>query len=334
MDVPSKPKNPAARRPKKKLSAAEERQAAAMAKIAKNYRKMNVAERRSGPQFLAVLLSLLGAALVLYKIFGPELWKSDSVQVSDVAPAPEAGAAAGPIDPRLFRDNLENFERLLLGESSGSDLVSLSEAILRAGGKLTSELQLDTRNSNSRRVGAALQAAIDTVAAKSPPKLEDFAKLRTDWLALRRREFQSADFLLSPQEEGSADQLLLAAYRSQLADLDQILVSAFDRAAALASEPASGETPDEKQQRLAALEGVGRETAEQLDRLKQALPNRPAGNLTPQLMVAIQCLEQAIAEARSLAGSTANLTPAGRSSFGNVESLIGRSRSSLDQLDP
>ena len=66
MDVPAKnnpqnkPKTPTAgKRPVKKRSAAEERESAALAKIAKNFRRVHVPRQQRGPQFLFVLLAFL-----------------------------------------------------------------------------------------------------------------------------------------------------------------------------------------------------------------------------------------------------------------------------------
>lgn len=332
MDLPQKPKSPPARRPRKR-SAEEERQDAALAKIAKNYRRVRVAERRSGPQFLAVLLSLLGAALVLYKIFGPGLWKSDGVSVSDVAPAEApAGSLTGPIDPGPFRETLEGFEKPLLGQAPSPDLGDLTETILRTGNKLTASLQLDTRFAASRRVAQSLQASLDALAARKPPQLGDFEKLRQDWLVLRQREFSPAPFFLAGGDLQPGDHFALTAYRTLVNDFDQALNAAFDRAAAYAREPEQGETAEEKERRLAGLHQVAEELVQSLAGLRRTLPERPAGNLDPNLMLAVQSLEQALAEAEGLAGSAANLTPAGQKAFDNVQQLIDRTRGALDQL--
>lgn len=333
MDLPLKPqKPPAAKRPKKTRSPQDERQSAALDKIAKNYRRVRVPERRKGPQFIAVLATLLVLALILYKMFGQGFFTTSAPAITDVAPEEaDAAVAAGPIDPLPFREAIENFERPLLGDNPSPDLPTLRDSILGAGGKLAAELQLD-RSAAAPRTAQALERSLAALAAKSPPRLEDFAQLRREWLQLRRREMLDASFLQNPTEPATGDQIALTAYRSQAAALDQALGAAFDRAAAYAREPEEPETPEERQLRLAGLDEVAAELRQQIGELRQAQPERPSGNLEPALMVAIQSLEQALAEAQSLAGSPANLHPEGRAAFANVEQLIGRTQSSLDQL--
>jgi hypothetical protein len=336
VDIPVKPKTPPGRRPppKKAGSAADERQAAALGKIAKNYRRLRVAERRKGPQFIAVLLALLCAALVLYKIFGPELIQSDSVMVTDVTDTTAGDAVVdGPVDPLPFRAEIEAFERPLLGGAVSAGLDSSADAILMAGNKLAAALQLDTRFSGSKRAAAALQGSLDRLAAKNPPSLEDFGRLRQEWLSLRRSEFLSATFFTEAAGSPAADQLALGAYRSQATSLGQALDNAFDRASALSREPEPGEeSPEDKERRLAALDNLARELSQELARLEASQPARPSGLIDPSLKVAIQSLEQAYAEARRLSSSAANLTPAGRAAFAGVERELDRIRGALDDL--
>jgi hypothetical protein len=336
VDIPVKPKTPPAKRPPKKGgSAADEREAAALGKIAKNFRRLRVAEKRQGPQFLMVLLALLCAALVLYKIFGPELIQSDSLVISDVTDtsAAETAVVDGPIDPYAFRAAIEAFEGPLLGAVASPGLDSSADTIQVAGGKLAAELQLDTRYSGSKRAAAALEAALGRLAAKKPPTLEHLGQLRQEWLALRRSEFRGADFFGAAAGSPAGDPLAIAAYRDQASALDQALDEAFDRAAALSREPEPGEeTPEDKARRLAAIDDLARDLRQKLEGLQATQPSRPSGPLDASLMVAVQGLEQAYAEARRLAGSAANLTPAGRGAFAGVELELNRIRTALDEL--
>jgi hypothetical protein len=334
VDQSSKPKSPAPRRPKTKSSPQDERQAAALAKIAKNYRRVRVREKTKGPQFVAVLLAILGATLVLYKMAGPDFWSRGGPAVTDVAPdtAGRAATAPGPIDPLPFRAQIESFESRLLGDAEAPDIASLRDAVVGAGKELTRQLQLDSRSEAASRAAGALQVSLDRLAARSPLRIEDFGKLRQDWLALRRREFLAADFYRSGSAPADDDRIALTAYRTQASGLDQALGAAFDRAAAYARVP-EDEAPEARQQRLAGLEEVGRDLRRQLEQLQQTQPARPSGNLSADLMVAIQSLEQALAESSGLAQSAANLTPEGRVRFDNVQLLLSRGRSALDRLD-
>jgi len=336
VDQSSKPKSPATRRPPKKTrSPQDERQDAALAKIAKNYRRVRVREKTKGPQFVAVLLAILGATLVLYKMAGPDLWTRGGPAVTDVAPGtPGPGAVSpGPIDPQPFRAAIESFESRLLGDAVAPDIASLRDAVIGSGSELTRQLQLDSRSEAASRTALALQSSLDQLAARSPLRIEDFGKLRQDWLGLRRREFLAADFYRSGSEAVAAGAIALTAYRSQASGLDQALGSAFDRAAAYARVPEQGESPEERQQRMDGLEAVARELRQQLDQLGESQPPRPSGQLAPDLMVAIQSLEQALEQARGLAASAANLTPEGRGRFESVQLLLERGRSALDRLE-
>lgn len=334
MDLPIKPpKTPPAKRPPKKSgSPQDERQSAALDKIAKNYRRVRVAERRKGPQFIMVLLALLVVALALYKIFGTGFFKNGGPAITDVAPENAPDDAAGPLDPLPFREAIESFERPLLGESPSPDLATLKDTVLNAGAKLASDLHL-AAPAAAQRAATGLEAALAQLSAKDPAYVEDFSQLRREWLSLRRREMLAADFFLNAAEPAAADQIALTAYRSQASALDQAIAGAFDRAAAYAREPEPGETEGERAARQAGLEEVAADLRRQLEELAQSQPERPSGNVAPPLMVAVQNLEQALSQARSLAGSTSNILPEGRAGFDNVQQLIASAQDSLDELE-
>lgn len=335
MDVPAKPAPPnkpkTGKRPVKKRTAAEERESAALAKIAKNFRRVHVARQQRGPQFLFVLLAFLGAALVLYKLFGPKLIQEDTLEITDVASA-VAEEKGGPIDSQRFREALESFEQPLLGPSSSAGLDILAEQVLRAGDKLIKGLLLDTENPSSQAVAGKIQAWLDEIAAKNPPRVEDFVKLRREWVALRQRDFKAADFFLAQQSSSSSDQLTLAAYRLQIDGLQNALLGALERTATLSAPPAPGESPESVATRQRSVEEVAAELRQQIAELGRRQPSRPAGTLAPELMVCIQNLEQALAEAAILAASSRNLQPESNA-FDNVRQALDRAGSALDQLE-
>ena len=338
MDVPAKnnpqnkPKTPTAgKRPVKKRSAAEERESAALAKIAKNFRRVHVPRQQRGPQFLFVLLAFLGAALILYKLFGPNLIQQDSLEITDIASESTPGEAAGPIDSERFREAIEAFEQPLLGASSSSGLDLLAEQFQRSGDNLVKDLLLDSENPSSKAVAARIQAWLDEIAAKNPPRVEDFAKVRREWVAMRQRDFKAASFFVAQQSSVSSDLLTLAAYRQQIDGLQNAVLGALDRASTLAAPPAPGESPESVAARQKSVEEVAAELRQQIGDLSQRQPNRPAGTLDPQLMVTIQSLEQALAEATRLAGSSQNLLAEG--AFDNVRQMLDRAGAALDQLE-
>lgn len=337
MDVPakntpqSKPKTPAGKRPVKKRTAAEERESAALAKIAKNFRRVHVPRQQRGPQFLFVLLAFLGAALILYKLFGPSLIQQDSLEITDIATDSATGPVAGPIDSERFRDAIEAFEQPLLGASSSTGLDILAEQILRSGDNLVKNLLLDTENPSSPAVAARIQSWLDEIAAKSPPRVEDFAKIRREWVAMRQRDFKAATFFVAQQGSVSSDLLTLAAYRQQIDGLQNAVLGALDRAGTLAAPPAPGESPESVAARQRSIEEVASELRQQITELRQRQPSRPAGTLAPQLMVTIQSLEQALADASRLAASSQNLLTEG--AYDNVRQMLDRAGAALDQLE-
>lgn len=334
MDIPIKPKGPKGRPPRKR-TATEDRQAAALAKIAKNFKRVHVHQRQRGPQFLAVLLAFLGAALVLYKIFGPNLLQEESLDLDAMTQEPGASqnSYSGPIDSLRFREGIEAFEAPLLGEASSTSFEELAERILRSGRGLSSELHLDGANPSSLQAAQALDTSLAELAGHQPPRLEDLETLRKAWLKLRRQSFAGAEFFLAPAGSLGEDRLVLAAYRNQIDSLDSSLSDAFSRVGVLAGDPEPGEKPEDRQRQREAIEEVARDLRQQLAELKKELPPRPTGQLTPELMVAIQSLEQALTQARNLAGNTNSLTPAGRASYAPVLELINRCRTSLDTLE-
>ena len=103
------------RRPPAK-QADDPRQTEALRKIAKSFRRLNVPRQRGGPQFLFVLLALLGIALVFFKIF--QLRRDGEEPTLGIESAPVAASEiAGPLDPETYREPIESFETVLLGDS-------------------------------------------------------------------------------------------------------------------------------------------------------------------------------------------------------------------------
>jgi hypothetical protein len=332
---PRIPPRTTARRPPSR-QAADPRQTEALRKIAKSFRRLNVPRQRGGPQFLFVLLVLLGIALVLFKVF--QLRREGEERTRGIESAPVAAAEiAGPLDPENYREPIESFETVLLGDSADVDLGATLEAIGGRGEELAQRLENGPDKAGPaaatalRGVLAPLEEAVASGLA-APTVLDQVTETRLGWVRLRARVFDPASFFRQPSLNASLDRLALAAWRSAVQDLQSLIASAADRADLLRDEirtnPEAGSRAnarEELQEMLATLRS-------DLAALEDGAPARPTGaDIPPALMLTVQSYEQARAIARGLAASEINLSQEDPR-FQEFQARIEAAASSLDDL--
>lgn len=285
--------NKTAKRPAARRSAVDERQAAAMGKIAKGFRRLSVENRRRGPQFLAVLLCVLGLALILYKIFQPApTGRGEAIEVAGERPV-VAGESAQVVSED-HRAAIEGFETALFAGANSDDLSLVLTTVAERGRSLAREL-LAAPGLAAQEAGAALLALLDALEDEGDPPLDRVAALRTGWLQLRGRIFQPANFFQRPSDQVGSDPLFLTAWRSNLDELQRAVVGATDRAAVLSEEMRTNLDEEVRANARRELADVRTELVGQLEEIRRRVPPRPTGTGLPAgLMEGIQAHGQAL----------------------------------------
>lgn len=283
---------------------------------------------RQKPQLVLMLLSLLGVAVILYRIFGPGAVSA----ASDSRPAPAApaevtvgAAATARLDPAHYRASIEAVEQALF-ESPADSLPDIRDQIVFALRQLRSDLAAGLDN-------AAEAAAIDELANAVAADVFSLARLggvRQEWARLRSRTFLSVPWFVAPGRiDGRTERAALVIYRDVASNLYSLLDEGADRAESLLTPPAPNTFDAEVQARSREeWRSYRTDWRQRIDDLRRELPPRPAASADPQVLLAAQRLEQAFARATSLAA--AELPP--EASFEGAFDAAERARQSFDEL--
>lgn len=280
---------------KKKVDAAALREQKARERIAKRYQRLEVENQPRGPQFLLVLLCLLGAALVAYGIFGPQAEDEDPLAGLLPTDGEETVALTDPlVDPDALRAPIEDFERSLFLAGGGLDDLGQQIAI-DASALADAATELPGSHAQQLAEGVA-QIAVE--AEDGTFSLEELERLRARWPALRKRHLTASAWFrqASPRDR---DRAAIGAYSDAAEDLERSIVAAALRAGALVEDEPSG--IDERDLQLAAWASAAEAWREELDAIDDSLPPRPPSNASSEFLDAVQRLESALRQARRLA---------------------------------
>lgn len=293
----------------------DERRVQALGKIAKNFRRLNVAQRRRGPQFLPVLLALLGLAISALMIFGPKKPKEVIPEFPATAPMVEVNI---PVDPVKHRPALEAFERVLFGRADAGPS-GLREGLASAAKELDASLR-PVGSPSALRLADFLADSAQRLSSAPEFSLVDLAELRARWLAVRGRDLQAADFLATVQADPGRDAATISVYRELLGALEGQVARAGGLYAVI-DDPEAEPTA-----RRGALEQAAKDFAAELRTNRLRLPARPTLNETSDaMMVAINELERAFDEVASL-GNADSWSP---DRFEAVRQRLGKARTAL-----
>lgn len=282
---------------------------------------------RQKPQLVLMLLSLLGVAVILYRMFGPEsALRADNATTAAVpGPTVAAAAALSRLDPEPYRASIEAVERALF-QSSAASLPEMSDQIVNA-------LRQLQRGLDDRQEGEDAVAALDELSESLVDQelsLERLSSVREEWLRLRARTFLYAGWFVVPSRVASRfDRAALMAYRGATGDLFALL----DEGAARAQELATLSTPNlvdpkEQARNQATWRSFGSEWRQRIVDLRRQLPARPMASADPQVLLATQRLEQAFAQVSALAAGDLPAQPRIDAAFDAAE----QARQSFDDL--
>lgn len=253
---------------------------------------------REKPQLVVMLLSLLGIAVVLYRIFGPGDLTAETETAVEEGPA--FVVSSSRLDPEDYRSAIEEVERAFF-ETPASDLGVMGDQIAGALARLVEELNRHP-SPKSDEAAAALEDMSRRIIGV-PLDLAYLQELRREWERLRRQHFGSELWFvtLSTIDE-STDRAALTTYRDVASDLYSLLGEGTARAVD-ASTPLAPNTvdPDYQARKLEEWRLFQSGWRQEIDSLKDRLPRRPDTDTDPRILLATQRLEHAFSQASSLA---------------------------------
>ncbi len=279
------------------------------------------------PQLVLILLCLLGMAFILLYIFGPNRTARTSADLG-IAALPETRIEK--LDPEPYRRPIETLETVLFETPIDvkEELLVVSSDISAAASDLSAWIlnAEPTFGVDAADVIARMGQAVplDQVAEI------DIQRARTQWLRIRKQHLETASWFFDPAQSAQAETSSAADYSEVASSLRSLVDTGLFEVQTL-SDPAfvsaDGETADEQWQRFTA------DWRQQLASLESRIPPRPGANADSQLLTAIQDLEQALSQTRSLIASP-NLPSASDSRFEEAIAAALRAQQAFDNLLP
>ena len=275
------------------------------------------------PQLVVILLCMLGMAFILFYIFRPG--QGAGTGVADLGLASQSQPGSQKLDPEPYRAQIEDLERALFRTQidETGDLLVASANIAAATQDLSSTI-LDTdpaRGLNAADLIARLGQAVPTDQVAQ----SDIETAQSQWLRIRKQQLLPADWFLSPPAAGKAS-MSAADYSDLAASLRSMIEEARAEAQAQTlADSAPGIAGTEAWRTFAG------DWRQQLDRLENRLPARPAAKADGKLLVAVQDLEQALGQARALA-ATAEPPSASDDRFDDAVTAALRAQQGFDEL--
>jgi hypothetical protein len=286
------------------------------------------AEPRQKPQTVLMLLSLLGVAVILFRMFGPgSAVRADSAATAPAATAAPAapGAASSRLDPEPYRAAIAALEQALF-KGSAASLPEMSDQVYHGLAQLRRDLV-------ERREGEDAAVALDEIGERIIDQglsIESLARVREEWIRLRARTFRPAPWFVVPSRVAAlTDRAELMTYRAAADDLYALLGEGAERARQLLT-PSTPNFVDPKEVALnqETWRGYRADWRRRIVELRRQLPARPAASADPQVLLATQRLEQAFAQVSALAAGD---LPAGER-VGAAFDAAEQARRSFDEL--
>lgn len=262
-------------------------------------RKEAPAAPRQRPQMVLMLLSLLGVAVCLYRVFGPDSVRADSETAAPpTTPAAATAAVSGRLAPEPYRASIEAAEQALFHSAATRPLEMGDQIVIALG-----QLQRDLVNRQQGEEAVATLGELSDRVTVGPFSLELLASLRDEWTRLRGRTFQSAPWFAVPSRiNPSNDRAALVTYRAAADDLFYLLDEGAGRARELLTPPSPNLFDREDLARSReAWRSFRTDWGQRIVDLRRGLPTRPGANADPQVLLATQRLEDAFARVSALA---------------------------------
>ena len=280
-------------------------------RYARRFRRIEDLKRR-GPQFIMVLLALLAIALILYRLFGPELLTVEDEEILDTFDETVAvqETANVRVDPELLRTEITSFEEVLLGERAARGLDELTRSIATEAG-LLAEKARQLSEEHPRLVD--LEQRVEALASEvqtSSFDLERLEEIRRQWFDIRVDTLHRAPWLASTTTVVGEDASALAAYRDAATALLDLVESARSEAEYFSERIAEGENISSDWRDYES------EFFSELREIELTIPaERPGTGASAALLGAIQKLEQAVDFTRERVAVEVPTNPLNRSAY-------------------
>lgn len=284
------------------------------------------AQPKRPPQLVLILLCLLGMAFILLYLFGPG--QNQATRRVDLGVA-SVDNSVEKLDPEPFRGAIESFETALFRTP-----IDETEDLLIVGADISSSASYLSSRILEAEPTAGLTAA-DLIArlgqgiSTDQVAMSDVDRARIQWLRIRKRRLQSADWFLDPSQATTADDSTsVAAYSNIASDLRSLVDDGLAEAQLLNDPtlPATGENSGLERWRV-----FSRDWRRQIDTVAGRMPSRPGADANSGLLLAIQDLERALTQIRALA-SDPNLPGETDSRFEDTVDIALRAQQGFDDL--
>lgn len=256
---------------------------------------------KAKPQFLVLLVTLLGLAIVGFRLSGPFATALASMQLGEEQPAPvrrPPPPSEVTLDSERYRASLLRVEGAVFTPEAGPPVemaTRIADSLAALHGEIAASQPVE---------GAAAAADLQGLGAEIVPEGFDLAileRVRGSWRALRRKHFESVDWFQRPWIEPPAyDPAALALLDNVASELRGLV----DEVAAQADQARRQVLPPtEEARRLGQWGEVQREWRGRVDTLRARMPPRPTASAPVQVQLGVQSLEGAFDLAQSLEGS-------------------------------
>lgn len=266
----------------------------------KGFRKLEVSSGPGGPQFIMVLLCLLGIALVAFQLFGPALYKDESEDITDTFPGEELEEQIGPgvrLDPDLMQSQLIRLEVALFDPAPASSFDEIVSGLIFEIDRM-SEFLKSSRELRQEALANELDAMAGVVRADDF-KLNDLASIQQQWLQIRAKSFQSAKWFRRPARLKPSAQATFTVYRDAADQLLRHVGGGITEAEDTIEENEGIGTLEQDQVARRELLSQWQESAEEwqleLKSIEELLPDRPDASASGEILEALHRLETALA---------------------------------------
>lgn len=285
----------------------------------KGFRKLDVESGPGGPQFIMVLLCLLGIALVAFQLFGPALYRDEGEEITDTFPGEDdLGDQASPgvrIDPEVMQSQLIRLEVALFEPSETDSFEDIVSGLIFEIDRFSDFLK-SSQESRQEAVATELEELAASIKADEF-KLEDLESVQVQWLQLRGSSFQTAKWFRRPAAIKPSAEVTFAVYRDAADELLRHIGSGITEAEDTIEEnDGIGNLERDQLARrelLSRWQDSAQEWQAELESIGELLPDRPDSSATAELMEAIYRLETALRAGQ-------NQMPTGR--LPNAEDLL------------
>ncbi len=267
-------------------------------------------KKHRGPQLVILLLALLGMTVVAFRMFGPNgglgtrLGLPRTLTTATTEPPSAPSPALVKLDSEDFRNTLQDLEGALFKPQT-TDLDTAGTEIDVATDALSAQL-LQQNPADAQEVARAISILGDD-ANLSPFTLGQLEKIRARWLRLRQRHFQPAPWLTVPETSPAAlDPAMVLAYREIASRLVSLIQLGATEARTTSSTPPVPANATESLETWRELTGSLRE---EIEKLRERLPQRPGPQAPTTLLVVIQDLEQTLGQLKVLAAADLAILP-------------------------